>query len=316
MGIPQTWAFDAPTGVYKSHAMSMNLRKAAIADMKFMQFVSPEPGYGKGKGDTLTVTRISAITEPTSGQLVESQQIPEDTVALSTTSVTVAEWGRSVPYTSLSDDLSEFNISNVIQQQLRDQMALIMDKAAADSFKTCKVKAIPDAAASVTFDTDGTASTAATVNLNTYHLERIFDYMYETLKIPFWEGDNYVGVAINKALRGLKDDPSWEEWKKYTDPDSKFNGEFGRWENIRLVRTNNTSALSNTKGTGSVLGEAIIFGRDAVKMVEALSPELRTALPTDFGRSKSVAWYGILNFLLVWDTANAGEARVIHVTSS
>ena len=51
-------------------------------------------------------------------------------------------------------------------------------------------------------------------------------------------------------------------------------------------------------------------------MAIAEDPELRAAIPKDFGRSRSVAWYGILEFGLVWDTANAGEARVIHLTSS
>ena len=43
----QTWTFDAPTGVYKNHALSSALRLAAIAETKFMQFVRPEPGYGR-----------------------------------------------------------------------------------------------------------------------------------------------------------------------------------------------------------------------------------------------------------------------------
>jgi len=64
-----------------------------------------------------------------------------------------------------------------------------------------------------------------------------------------------------------------------------------------------------------VLGESIFFGQDSVAMAEVLTPELRAAMPADFGRSKAVAWYGILEFGMIWDTANAGEARVVHVTS-
>ena len=51
-------------------------------------------------------------------------------------------------------------------------------------------------------------------------------------------------------------------------------------------------------------------------LAEAMAPELRAAIPSDFGRSKAVAWYGILAFKLIWDTGNAGEARVVHVTST
>jgi hypothetical protein len=87
-------------------------------------------------------------------------------------------------------------------------------------------------------------------------------------------------------------------------------------ENIRMIEINNTSALSGTLGSGSVLGEAVFFGEDAITMAVALDPELRAEQPDDFGRSKSVAWYAILEFQTVWDTANAGEARIVHVTSS
>ena len=51
-------------------------------------------------------------------------------------------------------------------------------------------------------------------------------------------------------------------------------------------------------------------------MAEVLTPELRAEVKGDFGRARAVAWYGILNFGIIWDTANAGQARIVHVTSS
>jgi len=311
-----TWQFDAPTGVYKNHDMSSKLRMAAIAETKMMQFVSPEPGYGKKQGESITITRVSNISEPTNGRLSENNRIPEDELSLSTVAITVAEWGRSVPYTSLAEDLGMFNLENIIQKKLKDQMKLVLDSAAADAFQTAQVKAIPDGVASLTFDTDGTASTQATVNLNMYHVEQIRDYMFSTLHIPPYEGDDYVCLISTKAKRGLVNDPAWEQWHKYTDPSKKFNSEIGRVENIRFVEINNTNALSGSLGASSVLGEALFFGDDAVSMAVAEDPELRAEIPKDFGRQKSVAWYGIMEFGLVWDTANAGEARVVHLTSS
>jgi len=310
------WTFDAPAGVYKNHDMSDRLRVAAIAETKFMQFVRPEPGYGKKQGESITITRVSNIAEPTNGRLAENQRIPEDEIVLTTIAVTVTEWGRSVPFTSLNQDLGKFDIENIIQRKLRDQMSLVMDSAAADAFKTAKVKAIPDGISSIVFDTDGTASTTATVNLNVFHIEQIRDFMFSTLFVPPLEGDDYIGLVSTKAKRGIISDPAWEQWHKYTDPDAKFNSEIGRLENIRFVEINNTNALSGSLGSGGVLGEALVFGEDAVVMAVAEDPELRAAIPQDFGRQKSVAWYSILEFGLVWDTATAGEARVVHVTSA
>lgn len=310
------WSYDAPSGTYKNHDLSNALRVAAIAETKFMQFVRPEPGYGKKQGESITITRVSNIAVPTNGRLTENERIPEDEVVLSTVAITVSEWGRSVPYTSLAQDLGKFDIENIIQKQLKNQMSLVMDSAAADAFQTAKVKAIPDGVASLTFDTDGTASTQATVNLNVYHVEQIRDYMFSTLYVPPAEGDDYIGLLHTNAKRGLMSDPAWENWQKYTDPSKKFNSEIGRMENIRFVEINNANALSGTLGASSVLGEAIFFGDDAVVMAVAEDPELRASMPQDFGRAKAVAWYGILEFGLVWDTATAGEARVVHVTSS
>lgn len=308
------WSFDAPTGTYKQHAMSRKLYMAALEQSVFMDHVRPIEGFGRKMGENVTLTRIASIAEPTSATLTEGERIPEDSFSISTTSITVTEIGRAVPFTSLADELSFLDLENNIQRRLRDQMQLVLDTLAATAFKTAKVKYIPTGLSTGTFDTDGTASTAATANWNVFHVEEVVDYLYDTLHTPTIGGD-YVGIFRNLAIRGIKRDPDWEEWHKYTDPQAKFNDEIGRIENMRHIRTNHANALAK-KGTGSVLGEGVVFGEDSVAMAEVLTPELRAAMPTDFGRSRAVAWYGILQFGIIWDTANAGQARIVHVTSS
>ncbi len=310
-----TWQFDAPSGVYKSHAMSRRLYEAALEETKFMDFVRPVEGFGKKMGDTVTLTRIANITEPTSAVLQEGVRIPEDEFSMSTYAITVEELGRAVPFTSFAEDLSEFDLQNPIQRKLKSQWGLVMDTLAATAFKTAKVKYIPTASTAGTFDTDGTASTQATNNLNFYHVEQIRDYLYDTLLCAPYAGDDYVGIFRTLALRGLKDDSHYEVWHQYTDPQAKYNGEVGRIEKVRFIETNHANALAK-KGLNSMLGEGVIFGEDPVAMAEVLSPELRASMPEDFGRAKAVAWYAILKFAIVWDTANAGEARIVHVTSS
>jgi N4-gp56 family major capsid protein len=158
--------------------------------------------------------------------------------------------------------------------------------------------------------------------MNMYHVESIRDYMYGTLNIAPFSGDDYVCVMVTLAKRGLLRDPSWIDWKKYTDPAAKYNGEIGRIENIRFIETNNSQSSSGLRsgvGTGSVLGEAVFFGADPVVMAVAEDPHLLAEenVGNDFGRSKSVAWYGIYGFGQIWsDSANAGEARVVYVTST
>lgn len=318
----QSWVNDGVTGVYKNHDLSSKIRMAAIKEAKFMQFVKPEEGYGKKKGESITITRVSNVTVPSDDTLSELARIPEDTISLSTQAITVAERGRAIPYTKLSVDLAHFDLQSAIQMKLKDQLKLSMDKAAGAKFVNGQILAIPTGISATTFETDGSASNAAVSNLNMYHVESVRDYMFSTLNIAPYSGDDYMCILVTLAKRGLLRDPSWIDWKKYTDPAAKYNGEIGRIENIRFIETNNSQSsggLRSGVGTGSVLGEATFFGADPVVMAVAEDPHLiaEENVGSDFGRSKSVAWYGIYGFGQIWsDSANAGEARVVYMTST
>lgn len=313
-----TWTYDSPSGTYKNFDLSEKLRFAAIAQTKFMQFVRPEAGYGRKQGESVTISRVSTLAIPSNGgALVENYPIPEDNLVMSTKAITVNEWGRSVPYTSLSDELSAYNVENIVQRTLRDQMSIVLDNNAASAFKStdAKIVATPTGPASIQYGTSGVAPATASANINTFHVEDIRDYMFGTLKMPAYEGDDFICILSTKAKRGIVSDPNWEMWHKYTDPSAKYNGEIGRYENIRFIETNNFGALSNAVGTGGVLGQAVFFGADAVVMALVQDPELRAMIPRDYGRQKGVAWYGVAQWGVVWDTANAGEARIIRVDS-
>lgn len=310
-----TWTFDAPTGVYKSHAMSAEIYKAAVEESIFMEYPKPASGFGRKKGESITLKRVSAIAEPTSVNLTEGIRIPEDQLTMSTRSITVREIGRACPFTSFAEDLGELDLEGTVQGELRRQMKLALDTKGAAAFKNAKIKYAITGLASSNIATNGTFGATSSDNLNVFHLEELRDYLYDTLRAPPYSGDDYIGIFRTKGIRGVKRDPDWEEWHKYTDPAAKFNSEAGRIEHIRLIETNHNRALGLV-GTGSVLGEGVVFGADAITLVEALTPELRAAIPQDFGRERSVAWYGILELDTIWDTGNAGEAKIVHVGSA
>lgn len=309
------WIPDIPSGVLRNHHLSRKLFEASVANSRFMEFVRPIEGFGKKQGETVTLTRISNIAEPTSGKLTEGVRIPEDTFAITTLAITVAEFGRAVPYTSLAEDLAWFDLSNGIQSKLVEQQKLILDAAASAAFKTAKVKYAPTGLATNNIATNGTFGAQAAANWNVFHVEEIRDYLFDTLQAPPFVDEDYVALVRTLGLRGIKRDPQWEEWHKYTSPENKMTGETGRIEQIRFIEINHSTSLGKV-GASSVLGEGVVFGADAVAMAEVTTPELRAAIPGDFGRSKAVAWYGILEFGLIWDTGNAGEAKVVHVGST
>lgn len=316
-----TWNFDAPTGTYKNFALSTQLFEAAVENSVFMDHVQTVPGFGRKMGETVTLTRVRNITEPVDATLDEQLRIPEDDFALSTRSITVKEIGRAIPYTSLSMDLSKFDLENPIQRKLREQMRLVLDTKAAVAYKQTLLKYVPQgtlAAPTFNLNTTGTPATG-TRQMKIFDVEQIRDALFDTYQAPPLEGGDYLGIFRTAGLRALKSDSKWEEWHKYTDPQAKFNGEVGRLESVRFIETNHAKSLRIGLGTitteGSV-AEGVVFGDESVAIAEALTPELRAAIPGDFGRSKAVAWYGILELAIIWDTANAGEAKVIHFTSA
>ena len=55
-----TWGLDAPSGVFKNHALSEKLYQAAVAESKFMDHVVPVDGYGRKMGESVTLKNLAA----------------------------------------------------------------------------------------------------------------------------------------------------------------------------------------------------------------------------------------------------------------
>ena len=305
------WTLDAAAGVYKDHALSSKIREAAIADAQFMRFVQAEGGYGKGRGASITVTRVFPL--PLAARVGELDRLPSGRPAIDTVSISVSEWGYKIPMTEFEKNLTHFDLTNQFQRVLRDQMRLTMDTMVATAMKATPYKYIPTVSGG-TFDTDGTASTTADANLSIADLRQIHDELQGTLKCPKFRNGMYVGILSTKAARGIKNDPEYKDWLAPSTSQPLINGRLRDVENFMLVETNHFDALSNTLGTGSVLGEAVFFGMDPAVLATVEEPELRAGLPEDLGRFRDVGWVGSIEAGLIWD--QAATARVIHVTSA
>jgi N4-gp56 family major capsid protein len=316
-----SWELDADTGVYKSHAMSNELMKLAALKFKIVPFTKPIKKFARRMGDTITMSYYKQASEPTSAKLTEDTRVPIDRLTMGHYTITISEWGRGIQYTSLAEDLSALSPKDGAQKALLDQMNLCMDSGAAAAFTglNAKVCFIPTTLTGGTFDTDGTPSTAALVNLTKDHLGVIRDYLSSTLHTPFYEGDHYIGLFATKALRGLKNDRVIQAYNMYLQKgDLLYRGEIGMVEEIRLVEIQHENALSDSIGTGNVLGEGVVFGEDAVGRVEIDFPALR-ADPNyqgDFGRVHAVAWIGTVAFDVIMQSATDRECRLVKIGSS
>ena len=322
----QSWASDSGASGFRTTVdISKKVVHAAQPLMKFRQFVSVEPAFGKNKGESVQIYRAgnTATVEDTAA-INELDRIPTTNVAVTPRLITVNEYGRAIPFTGKVETLAEVDVeSNVYLKALRNHMVKTIDYHVAQAFKGSDIIAIPTSSTALTWDVDGTASTTATSNITAKHIKDIVDAMKTGefgantgRPIPYYDGESYVCLASNKFLRGLKDDADYEVTAKYAHPEDLYLGEVGRFYNVRFVETNHITALSNGVGTGSVLGEAIFFGEDPVREIVAIPEEIRSKLPEDFGRDKGLAWYAMLGWGRVWDFSTDSEEHIVRVASA
>ena len=304
------WAWDSPSGVYKNHTLSSEIRREAMYDLQTFKFLRPEPGYGKRKGDTVTVTRVMQL--PVAGRVNETDVLPSGRPAINTKSLTVSEWGFKTPMTEFEQNLTHFDMSNQFQQMLRDQMGLTLETMAAAALKLTPYKYTPTTAGG-SFSTTGSAATTATSNMSIYDLRQIRDQLRKN-KSPYFRGGRYFGILSTRAARGIKNDPEYKDWVAPHENEPEIAGRLKDIEGITLLETNNTFSYSDLVGNSTVCGEAIFFGADPGFLGVIENPELRAGIPVDLGRFREVGWVGTLDATITWDIASL--ARVIHVTST
>lgn len=310
------WQWDHPAGVYKDHALSSRIRAEAARRSLFARWARPESGFGKHRGQSLTVTRIRQL--PSAADPVgELDRLPEGRPGIEVVQVTTKERGFKIPTTQFESDLTHFDMNNQFQRMLRDQMRLSMDIILSTAVKKTPYKYIPLAAGGV-FDTDGTPSSTADANLKVADLRKIHDEMSGILNIPTFANGKYVGILTTKAARGIKSDSEYKDWLSPTGRGEFLSGMLPvpGIEGFDLFETNHYSALANAVGSGGVLGEAVFFGDDAYGLATVMDPELRAGIPSpeDLGRHRYVGWVANLEAFLIWE--QAATARTIHVTSA
>lgn len=322
----QSWASDSGANGFRTTVdISKKVVHAAQPMMKFRQFVSVEPAFGKNKGESVQIYRAgnTDVVEDTVA-INELDRIPTTSVAVSPRLITVNEYGRAIPFTGKVETLAEVDVeSNVYLKALRNHMVKTIDYQVAFTFKSSDLVATPTSATALTWSATGTAGATASNNITAKHVKDIVDAMKTGIfggntgrPIPYYDGESYVCIASVNFLRGLKDDSDYEVAAKYAHPEDLYLGEVGRFYNVRFIETNHTTALSNGVGTNSVLGEAIFFGEDPVREIVAIPEEVRAKLPEDYGRDKGLAWYAMLGWGRVWDFSTDSEEHIVRVASA
>lgn len=310
----QLWMTNSLGGYMYSDRLSKVLRTAVQPLVKFRQFadVKDAAAQGKGKGDTFH-WNVYGDAAAQGTVLVETTTMPETNFTITQGTMTITEYGNSVPYTGKLDDLSEHPVKEIINKVLRNDAKKAFDIAAHAQFDATPLRVVPKggtATDAVTLTTNGTATLTNTVALGKGHVKAIVDLMKER-NIPPYMGDDYIALAHPSTFRTLRNDV--ESVHQYVDKGFQMilNGEIGRYEGVRFVEQTNIAKETFAQAKSNW---CFFFGDDTVAEGIAIPEEMRGKIPTDYGRSRGIAWYYLGGFGIVHTAA--AQARIVKWDSA
>ena len=317
----QLWATNTLGGYFYSLNLSDILRQALQPAVKFRQFADVQDAsqQGKKKGDTFTWDRVSnlAVRGTT---LTETNTMPETQFTITQGTLTITELGNSIPYSGKLEELSKFSVRDTVMRVLKNDATRTLDAHCHTQFNLTPNRIGAATTTSVVLSTAGTCTTTNSQAFNNTHAKLIVDIMKEA-NVPAYTADDYYAIAWPSTYRTFKN--NLESIHQYTETGMTMimNGEIGRYENVRYVEQTNVpkggaadtttfNAYTNTADAwnGGFSDWIFFLGEENVAEGIAVPEEVRAKIPTDFGRSKGVAWYAMLGYGLVHTTTD--QARV------
>ncbi len=321
----QLWSVNTLGGYFYSNQLSDELRESLQPRTKFRQFCDVKNAAGKNKGETFTWDIVSDI-QTRGTALAETSTMPESNFVIAQGTLTVTEYGNSIPYTAKLESLGQIGVKQPVMKALRNDATKVFDAASHFQFNRTLLRVAGTSSTSITLSTAGTCTATNSQAFNTNHAKLIVDTMKER-NIPAYAGDDYMALAWPTTYRTMKN--QLETLHTYTETGLTMimNGEIGRYENTRYVEQTNIphggAADSTTFNGFTNVGDAwnggfsdwiFFFGEDTVAEGIVIPEEVRAKIPTDFGRSKGVAWYTLAGFgkvhvaqdqerIVKWDSA-------------
>lgn len=324
----QVWAVNSLGGFMYSDNLSEVLRHAVQPMVKFRQFCDVKDAFGKNRGENFHWDVYSDVADQ-GGTLNETNTMPESNYTITQGTLTVTEYGNSVPYSGKLDDLSAHSAKAVIKKTLKHDAIKAFDIAGHAQMNLTPLRVVPTGGTSttgVTLTTDGTATATNNVAFNKEHAKATVDLMKER-NIPPYVNDDYYALAWPTTLRTFKND--LESIFQYSDGGFQMimNGEIGRYENARYCEqtqipkggaADSTDWDAETKTADAWDNAAsdwiFFFGEDTAAEGIACPEEMRAKIPGDYGRSKGIAWYYIGGFGLVH--SDSDQARIVKWDSA
>lgn len=260
-------------------------------------------------GTTIKFLKYNAITGDSA--IAETATIETGTLSNSTVSLTVTEHAKAVGVSEKLLRSATHDVMAMASTQLGRHYTRQRDVLIRDALLT----------ASNTLYAQDQANRAALGTSHTLDLDTIRQVTEHLAikKAPKINGDGYIMFIHPHQARSVKSSSGWVNYSDYANPNLMVTGEIGRIDDVRFVETtlvpyipagtqdiysdgadsgNNTAVAANG-ATDVYLSVAV--GQNAVGWAESLPVELRDNGIEDFGRKRSLAWYGIFGAGLIED---------------
>lgn len=302
----QLWVTNSLGGFMYSDELSDLLRTAVQPLVKFRQFCDAKDATEKGlHSGELYHWNVYGDVATQGTTLVETNTMPETNFTITQGTLTVTEFGASVPFTQKLDNLSKHPVVEIVNRALKNDAKKAFDIAAYDEFDSTPLRVVPDGGTStsaLTLTTNGTATETNSVALGKEHVKLIVDLMKER-NIPPYLMDDYFCLSHPATFRPFKDDLESIFQNVPEGFNRILNGEVGRYEATRFVEqtdipkggaADSVTFDPNTKTADAwdngLSSWAFFFGEDTVAEAIVVPEEVRGKIPTDYGRSRGVAW--------------------------
>lgn len=303
----QLWSVPEEGGYLYSDQLSETLRMEVQPLCKFRQFCDAEDGTqkGVGAGESFSWNVVEQLPD-TDDELSESDPMHESSFRLVQRTMTVTEFGNSVPFTGKLKTLGKQDVVLIIDKALKHRCRKMMDSLAYEQFNRTPIRVAPTSGTSTTAVTVTTNSATATTNnveMRKDHIKAISDNMKES-DVPPYMDDCYFSISHPSTFRTMKND--LEGVYQYTDKGLMhiMNGEVGKYEDVRFVEQNyvpkggaNDSTTFNARtATADAWNNgksswAFFMGADTVTEAIVIPEEIRARIAGDYGRARGIAYY-------------------------
>lgn len=306
----QLWQVDVIGGFMYSDELSDKLRMDVLPSVKFRQLCDARDAMDKGlnKGELYNWNVYSRVQKG-GGALDETQEMPQTNFKIVQNSLSITEYGNSVPYTGKLNNLSKHPVEEIIKKVLKIDTKETLDGAAWAQFNLTGLTVTAEADASALTFEEGGCTLTNNIAMGKEHVKLIVDEMKER-NIPPYMADDYYCIGWPSTFRPFKNELEAISFYVETGFGHIMNGEIGRYEGTRFVEQTHVekggavdSTLHNFRTRdlwdNNKSDWAFFMGEDTVAEAIVIPEEIRGRIPTDFGRSRGIAWYALLGYGIV-----------------